>query len=97
MGPQVHGVLTPQHCKQLEACYRSCLQKAQSCQFYTLVFCCIATGEYHFPYLAAAQIAVSTVQKFIAENEMPKKVIFNVFQQRDEQIYQTLLNKQNKF
>jgi glutamate 5-kinase len=47
--------------------------------------------------LAAAQIAVSTVQKFIAENEMPKKVIFNVFQQRDEQIYQTLLNKQNKF
>ncbi|MSA71924.1 protein-ADP-ribose hydrolase [Holdemania massiliensis] len=97
VGPQVHGVLTARHIEQLESCYRSCLQKAQSCQFHTLVFCCIATGEYHFPSLAAAQIAVSTVQKFIAENEMPKKVIFNVFQQRDEQIYQTLLNKQNKF
>ena len=97
VGPIVGDCLRKQDEMLLSSCYRSCLQKAQSCQFHTLVFCCIATGEYHFPSLAAAQIAVSTVQKFIAENEMPKKVIFNVFQQRDEQIYQTLLNKQNKF
>lgn len=97
VGPQVHGVLTTLHIEQLEACYRSCLQKAQSCQFHTLVFCCIATGEYHFPSLAAARIAVSTVMNYKAENEVPEKVVFNVFQQRDEQIYQALLTGHNKF
>lgn len=38
VGPQVHGVLTPQHCKQLEACYRSCLAKSP---ILSILYACI--------------------------------------------------------
>ena len=91
VGPQIQGVLKPRHCEQLASCYTACLQKAADFQLKTLVFCCISTGEYHFPPQTAAPIAIRTVRTFLARSGYPFKVIFNVFRDQDAQLYRSLL------
>ena len=53
----------------------------------------ITTGIFHFPNQPAAQIAVKTVRDFLAGNTSVKKVIFNVFKDRDNEIYHRLLSR----
>ena len=53
----------------------------------------ITTGIFHFPNQPAAQIAVNTVRDFLAGNTSVKKVIFNVFKDRDNEIYHRLLSR----
>lgn len=53
----------------------------------------IITGIFHFPNQPAAQIAVKTVRDFLAGNTSVKKVIFNVFKDRDNEIYHRLLSR----
>ena len=57
----------------------------------SVAFCCISTGEFHFPNELAAQIAVETVKQFMNRNTSVKKVIFNVFKDLDKAIYEKLL------
>jgi len=46
----------------LESCYTACLDlAAQHLDIKTLAFCCISTGEFRFPKVPAAQIAVRLV------------------------------------
>ena len=54
-------------------------------------FCCISTGEFHFPNEQAAEIAVQTVKEFLKKQTSVKKVIFNVFKDMDKKIYAGLL------
>lgn len=93
VGPIVSDRLTNEHCKQLESCYKSCLELAAQNGIESIAFCCISTGEFRFPNDKAAEIAVSTVRKFLAENKTVKKVIFNVFKDADRQIYEELLGQ----
>lgn len=78
----------------LAACYESCLKLAAEKNLASVAFCCISTGEFHFPPKRAAEIAVATVKKFLATNEL--EIIFNVFTERDEKIYSELLTSRNK-
>ena len=74
----------------LADCYRSCLELAKKSGLKSVAFCCIITGEFRFQNQQAAEIAVQTVQDFLAKNpEM--SVIFNVFKEIDLIIYQKLL------
>lgn len=57
----------------------------------TVAFCCISTGEFHFPNREAAQIAVKTVTDFLQQASSVQKVIFNVFKDIDAKIYNRLL------
>ena len=57
----------------------------------SVAFCCISTGEFHFPNETAAEIAVETVENYLKENGYPIKVIFNVFKDEDLIIYKKLL------
>ncbi|MER8314746.1 macro domain-containing protein, partial [Acinetobacter baumannii] len=57
----------------------------------SVAFCCISTGEFHFPNEQAAQIAVETVKEFLKTQTSVKKVIFNVFKDLDKAIYEKLL------
>ena len=57
-----------------------------------MAFCCISTGEFHFPPERAAEIAVDTVKHWLSRQSGPKQVIFNVFQARDKAIYERLLS-----
>ena len=73
----------------LAACYESCLTLAAEHTLKSVAFCCISTGEFHFPNRRAAEIAVSTVKKFLATHEL--EIVFNVFKEVDEKIYRELL------
>ena len=91
VGPIVGGRLTERECKLLASCYQSCLELAAENQLESVAFCCISTGEFHFPNDKAAEIAVQTVTNFIKQETSVKKVVFNVFKDMDREIYGELL------
>lgn len=91
VGPIVYGELTKQHEKQLADCYRSCLTLADKNGLQSIAFCCISTGEFHFPNERAAQIAIQTVIDYKEQTKSKIKVVFNVFKEYDYAIYERLL------
>lgn len=93
VGPVVGGTVTEADKKQLSACYRSCLELAAENRVESVAFCCISTGEFHFPNRRAAEIAVETVRGFQRQTNGKIEVIFNVFKDTDLQIYRELLGK----
>lgn len=92
VGPIVSGALTKEHCAQLADCYKSCLELAADKGLKSLAFCCISTGEFHFPQKKAASIAVETVTEFLQADTQLEKVVFNVFKQDDYEIYKAILD-----
>ncbi|MGP1460826.1 MAG: protein-ADP-ribose hydrolase [Bacteroides sp.] len=79
--------------EQLASCYRSCLELAAEHKLEQVAFCCISTGEFHFPNALAAEIAVNTVREYLAHNPFSsvQQIIFNVFKDDDLRIYKGLL------
>ena len=91
VGPIIQGVVTNRDREELASCYRSCLTLAAEKGLESVAFCCISTGEFHFPDRAAARIALDTVTAFLQIPSSIKKVVFNVFKESDERIYRELL------
>lgn len=91
VGPIIGGRVTDRDCALLASCYRSCLELAAENELESVAFCCISTGEFHFPNDRAAKIAVDTVKEFLEQKTSVKKVIFNVFKDTDRDIYRKLL------
>ena len=91
VGPIVSGTLTKEHEQQLASCYRSCLDLAAENNCKSLAFCCISTGEFHFPRERATEIAVETVKAWQARHTGELEVVFNVFKDSDREIYEKLL------
>lgn len=91
VGPIVHGRLTREHQRLLASCYRSSLDLAGENHCKSLAFCCISTGEFHFPNQRAAEIAVETVKAWQAQYPGELEVVFNVFKDSDREIYKKLL------
>ena len=91
VGPIINGRVTQRDRALLASCYRSCLELAAEKNLESVAFCCISTGEFHFPNQLAAEIAVQTVKEFLQQQTSVKKVIFNVFKDMDKKIYKRLL------
>mgnify|MGYP004592965823 CR=1 FL=1 len=91
VGPIIDGRVTKKDKELLASCYRSCLELAEENGLESVAFCCISTGEFHFPNEQAAEIAVRTVKDFLKKQTSLKKVIFNVFKDLDKAIYEKLL------
>ena len=91
VGPIISSRVTKEDKELLASCYRSCLELAAENGLESVAFCCISTGEFHFPNEQAAQIAVETVKQFMNRKISVKKVIFNVFKDLDKAIYEKLL------
>lgn len=91
VGPIVRGGVSQQDRADLAACYRACLELAAKHGLASVAFCCISTGEFHFPNEEAAEIAVKTAAGFLQTQTSVRKVIFNVFKDIDAQIYRRLL------
>ena len=91
VGPIVSGPVTGRDKALLASCYRSCLALAAEKRLESVAFCCISTGEFHFPNELAARIAVDTVKEFLSQQTSVRKVIFNVFKDLDRAIYTRLL------
>lgn len=91
VGPIIHGNLTQHDCALLASCYRSCLESAEKNSLKSIAFCCISTGEFHFPNDKAAEIAIRTVKEYKKQTHSEMEVIFNVFKELDYNIYRRLL------
>lgn len=95
VGPIVGDALTEEDGKLLASCYTSCLNLASQHQLESIAFCCISTGEFHFPNDRAAEIAIRTVRDWLIRHPSSTvtKVVFNVFKNEDLEIYRSLLQK----
>ncbi len=94
VGPIVYtGKLTAEDRRILSSCYRSCLSIADENNLVSIAFCCISTGEFHFPDYEAAEIAIEAVQDYLSETESCMKVVFDVFKEEDRRIYEGLLRE----
>ena len=91
VGPIANGHPSELHREQLASCYTSCLNAAAAEGLGSLAFCCISTGVFGFPQGEAAEIAVRTVKAWLEAQGSPMIVVFNVFGQKDEQIYRQIL------
>lgn len=100
VGPMVQGAVTPSDESDLASCYKSCLRLAARNHLESVAFCCISTGVFGFPREHAARIAVRAVME---EREALKsqpsgqrsvpRIIFDVFDETDEDIYKSILSK----
>ena len=91
VGPIITGRVTRRDREALASCYRSCLALAADRGCESVAFCCISTGEFRFPNREAAEIAVETVRDFLNGGDRTLRVIFDVFKDRDLEIYRELL------
>ena len=93
VGPVISGPLREQDCRLLAGCYSSCLELAAKNGLRSVAFCCISTGVFRFPQEKAAEIAVETVKRFLEQDDTVEQVIFNVFTDRDLELYRRQLEK----
>lgn len=93
VGPIVEtGVLNEKHKFLLKSCYESCLNCCLKNDVHSIAFCCISTGLFMFPKKDAAIIAVKTTLDFLDKNRnYDLKVVFNVFEQEDYELYKSIL------
>ena len=91
VGPIISGRLTDRDKELLASCYRSCLELAEKHGVRSIAFCCISTGVFMFPNERAAQIAIETVKQYYKDTNSQIKVIFNVFKDKDRDIYKAYI------
>ncbi len=98
VGPIIpDGIPTRKQEEQLADCYRNCLGLAEANGCRSIAFCCISTGEFHFPNRRAAEIAIATVKEYTTSYALTHShnnaltVVFNVFKDIDYDIYRELL------
>ncbi len=94
VGPIVYGEYpTEDDCRLLADCYRNCLRLADEKGLESMAFCCISTGEFHFPQDRAAEIAVGTVREYLEDHPdcRVSAIVFNVFKDSDYYLYKELL------
>ncbi|MDE7201199.1 MAG: protein-ADP-ribose hydrolase [Lachnospiraceae bacterium] len=93
VGPIVYDQLNDALCQDLQNCYENVLKCCMENNIKSVAFCCISTGEFHFPNDKAAQIAFETVTAFLKTyGDSMERIIFNVFKDTDREIYETLLD-----
>lgn len=82
------------HEMELASCYQSCLDTAEANGLQSIAFCCISTGVFNFPNEQAAEIAITCVRNYLASHPGTslQQIIFNVFLDKDHDIYKRLLN-----
>ena len=89
VGPIVGMEVTEKQKEELKSCYLSCLKLAEKSGLKSIAFCCISTGEFHFPNKLAAQIAVETVDRYLSGSKL-ERVVFNVFKDEDLNVYRKI-------
>ena len=89
VGPIVQGRLTKALERDLADCYTRTLDLCAENGIKSVAFCCISTGVFHFPNERAAEIAVETVNNWLAAHAgSVERVIFNVFKDEDRRLYE---------
>lgn len=94
IGPIVGGSLNQKLKDDLKSCYLNVLKCCVEHKIRSVAFCCISTGEFHFPNDEAAKIAADTVTGFLKEHDPDfDRIIFNVFKDVDRELYEAELKR----
>lgn len=93
VGPVVYGRVTKENESDLAKCYRNCLAKADEMKLKSIAFCCISTGVFGYPKEEAALLAVKAVREYKEQTPSDVKVIFDVFEEEDDELYRRILGK----
>ena len=94
VGPIVYGRLNDELCRDLQNCYENVLKCCVEHNIKSVAFCCISTGEFHFPNDKAAEIAVETAAAFLDKNgSCMERIVFNVFKDCDLELYEKNLRQ----
>lgn len=89
VGPTINFKLTKDDKEKLADCYFNSLKLAVRNNIRTIAFPCISTGEFRFPKKEASKIAIRTVTEFLDDHALEfDKIIFNVFTDKDNKIYE---------
>lgn len=92
VGPIVYDRLDDALCQDLQNCYKNVLTCCLENNIKSVAFCCISTGEFHFPGDKAAEIACKTVNTFLeTHGDSMERIIFNVFKDSDYRLYKQIL------
>ena len=73
--------------KALRSCYQRSLTVAKENNIETVAFPAISTGAYRYPLEKATHVALEIADQFLEENDLPKKVVFVCFEDRDLEIF----------
>jgi O-acetyl-ADP-ribose deacetylase (regulator of RNase III) len=75
-------------------CYRSCLDLAKRFKLKTMAFSSISTGAFGYPKDEAAEIAIKTVNAFVAANpDCFSEIFFVLYDELNYKIYASLMNE----
>lgn len=93
VGPVIYDIVTEQDETELRSCYDACLSIAEEHKLESIAFCCIATGEFHYPKEEAAKVAIQAVDEFLDTAVHLKQVIFDVYTAQDYAVYEQQLKQ----
>ena len=95
VGPQlVRGrAPTPEQAALLAGCYRSCLDTASAVQsIRTVAFCGISTGVFAYPKPAAVQVALRTIEQWVAASPGRfDRIVIDCYSPGDAHLYREAL------
>lgn len=97
VGPIVQRGIKGKHPGQLRDCYVSCLDLCHEMKtIQSLAFCCISTGVFGYPAQSAAETSFEAVLQWLEANPgILQTIVFTVYSQRDWQIYDDLVEREN--
>ena len=75
--------------KELESCYKSCLELAEEYGLKSIAFCSISTGVFNFPKDQASKLAIEAVRNYLMNNPNTSlgRIIFNTFSDEATETY----------
>ena len=88
--PGIFAGVTHEAQQCLASCYRACLDLAAERGLVSVAFCCISTGEFHYPPQEAAETAVAICRAWLHAHDAPMRIVFNVFKDEDLAIYRRI-------
>jgi len=74
----------------LASAYRRSLELAAAAGLASIAFPSISTGAYGFPAERAARVAQAAVRDWVAAHELPRRVIFCTFSDRDRLVHERI-------
>jgi O-acetyl-ADP-ribose deacetylase len=92
VGPVWHGGSRGEP-ELLSSCYTECLTLAQNRGFHSVAFPAISTGVYGYPKQEAARISYKAIEKFLADNALPERIILIFYSERDAELFLSAIGK----
>ncbi|BEI86070.1 hypothetical protein CcaverHIS002_0603570 [Cutaneotrichosporon cavernicola] len=91
VGPIYHADRKEESARLLKSCYQSALELCAENGGGSIGFPSVSTGIYGYPIRDATQIALKTTREFLEKNDSIKHVVYVVFLEKDEKVYNELV------